>query len=107
MKWDELLDVKIVDDYNQFIVKDIPEPKVVKVVDLSEDSINEIAEAVVRKIKEQEQRQIRHGHWKGKPIAGYSTVRCSECGDVFMENSGKWNYCPNCGAKMDEVEDND
>ena len=46
---------------------------------------------------------IRHGRWKGKPIAGYSTVKCSECGYVFMENSGKWNYCPNCGAKMDEV----
>lgn len=46
---------------------------------------------------------VKHGHWKGKPIAGYSTVRCSECGDVFMENNGKWNYCPDCGAKMDEV----
>lgn len=44
----------------------------------------------------------RHGRWKGKPIAGYSTVKCSECGCVFMENSGKWNYCPHCGAKMDE-----
>ena len=44
---------------------------------------------------------IRHGQWKGKPIAGYSTVRCSECGDVFLENSGRWNYCPNCGARMD------
>lgn len=48
---------------------------------------------------------VRHGRWEGKPIAGYSTVRCSECGDVFMENSGKWNYCPNCGAKMDEVKE--
>ena len=44
---------------------------------------------------------VRHGHWKGKPIAGYSDVRCSNCGDVFMENTGKWNYCPNCGARMD------
>ena len=45
---------------------------------------------------------IRHGRWKGKPIAGYSTVKCSECEYVFMENSGKWNYCPHCGTKMDE-----
>lgn len=43
---------------------------------------------------------VKHGHWEGKPIAGYSTVRCSECGDAFVENSGKWNYCPNCGADM-------
>lgn len=52
----------------------------------------------------QEWRRVRHGRWKGKSIAGYSTVKCSECGYVFMENSGKWNYCPNCGAKMDQEE---
>lgn len=46
---------------------------------------------------------VRHGHWIGKPIAGYSTVRCSACRSVFSENNGKWNYCPDCGAKMDEV----
>lgn len=42
----------------------------------------------------------RKGTWIGKPIAGYCTVRCSVCGDVFLENSGKWNFCPNCGADM-------
>lgn len=45
---------------------------------------------------------VRHGKWIGKPIGGYSTVRCSACGDVFLENNGKWKYCPTCGAKMDE-----
>lgn len=49
---------------------------------------------------------VKHGYWKGKPIAGYSDVRCSQCGDVFMENSGRWNYCPNCGTKMDKVGNN-
>lgn len=44
---------------------------------------------------------VKHGYWRGKPIAGYSTVGCSNCGDVFLENSGRWNYCPTCGAKMD------
>ena len=46
---------------------------------------------------------VVHGHWKGKPIAGYSTVKCSVCGEAFLENSGDWSYCPHCGAKMDEV----
>lgn len=46
---------------------------------------------------------VKHGQWKGKPIAGYSTVRCSECGEAFMENNGKWNYCPHCGAKMENA----
>lgn len=50
---------------------------------------------------------VRHGKWIGKPIGGYSTVRCSECGDVFLENNGKWNYCPSCGAKMDEEENDE
>lgn len=47
----------------------------------------------------------RHGRWIGKPTAGYSTVRCSVCRDVFLENNGKWEYCPHCGARMDEVEE--
>ena len=45
---------------------------------------------------------VRHGYWKGKPLAGYSTVRCSVCDSIFRENSGRWKYCPDCGATMDE-----
>lgn len=44
--------------------------------------------------------EVRHGWWEGKPIAGYSTVRCSVCGAAYTENSGRWSYCPNCGASM-------
>lgn len=47
---------------------------------------------------------VKHGHWIGKPLAGYSTVKCSACGSAFVENNGKWKYCPDCGSKMDEVE---
>lgn len=47
---------------------------------------------------------VRHGHWKGKPIAGYGNVKCSVCGMFYSENSGLWNYCPHCGAKMTEKE---
>lgn len=43
---------------------------------------------------------VKHGRWIGKPIAGYATVRCSECGDVLLENDGRFPYCPYCGAKM-------
>lgn len=50
---------------------------------------------------------VRHGHWLfHEEPDGYYHSECSECGqwcdeDVFLK--GKWNYCPNCGAKMDEV----
>lgn len=50
------------------------------------------------------QLEQKKGKWIGKPIAGYATVRCSVCNDVFCENTGRWNYCPNCGAKMEEEE---
>lgn len=44
----------------------------------------------------------KKGKWIGKPIAGYDKVRCSVCNDVFLENDGRWNFCPNCGADMRE-----
>ena len=46
------------------------------------------------------QPERKKGFWKGKPLAGFGTVRCSCCGDVFRENEGKWNFCPSCGSKM-------
>ena len=40
----------------------------------------------------------RHGHWIYTPtnILGYV---CSECGTAMC----RFNYCPHCGALMDEV----
>ena len=46
--------------------------------------------------------EVKHGEWKGKPIAGYSDIKCSVCNKVFPHQTGKWNYCPNCGAMMDK-----
>lgn len=46
---------------------------------------------------------VRHGEWRIVNVPkkwGGSTLRCSEC------NTGTthvWNYCPNCGAKMERV----
>lgn len=47
---------------------------------------------------------VRHGKWIGKPISGFDTVRCSVCRVTFLENSGRWKFCPNCGARMLEDE---
>lgn len=44
---------------------------------------------------------VKHGHW----IAVNSDeeeYKCSECGDKEYYTC---NYCPNCGAKMDEEEE--
>ena len=44
---------------------------------------------------------VRHGHWETYLTEGLRW-KCSECGSRFET---PYHYCPNCGAKMDEVED--
>ena len=50
---------------------------------------------------------VRHGHWTNISISvtGNSSAECSLCGTVVHDtfaNVNRINYCPNCGAKMDE-----
>lgn len=53
----------------------------------------------------------KHGHWIRTPYTDYDdTYECSVCGEswTFIEGTPKDNeayYCPKCGARMDEVED--
>lgn len=48
--------------------------------------------------------RVRHGHWIFNPKDAiemmFTLPKCSECG---AESPNGGNYCPNCGAKMDEV----
>ena len=39
----------------------------------------------------------RKGHWIDIPCGTASLWKCSECGDLELEDSY---YCPNCGADM-------
>ena len=41
---------------------------------------------------------VRHGRWKkGK----YPLYSCSECGAIYQFVGYGYNYCPECGARMD------
>ena len=45
---------------------------------------------------------VRHGHW----IEDHDYLKCPECSvmvkwDFTFFDIGNWDYCPNCGAKMD------
>ena len=45
---------------------------------------------------------VVHGEW----IEDHDYLKCPECGvmvkwDFTFFDIGNWNYCPNCGAKMD------
>lgn len=48
------------------------------------------------------QSERKKGYWIERPIAGCATVRCSVCTELFWKNRGIWNFCPNCGAEMEE-----
>lgn len=52
---------------------------------------------------------IVHGHWivEGSGYCG-DYAECSECGEIIeFSPRQKMNYCPNCGAKMDEEAEHD
>lgn len=52
-------------------------------------------------------REERKGEWEKDEYTCF--VRCNQCKDVYIEaswlKSGKWSYCPNCGADMRGAED--
>ena len=41
----------------------------------------------------------RPGRWVQQPLNGTHIWRCSKCETIGRP---QWNYCPNCGARMDE-----
>jgi hypothetical protein len=50
----------------------------------------------------------RHGHWISDRLCStnggtYGVRRCSNCEYYCNDYGDKWNYCPHCGALMDEV----
>lgn len=75
-------------------------------IELSEYIIDAIADAVVKKMQEQ-----KTGYWKVvSDVYGDNSYicECSECKDtvwVYKDADRRWNYCPNCGARMVESED--
>lgn len=43
---------------------------------------------------------VKHGHWISNE-APFHTWKCSEC--RISVNRTRYDYCPNCGCRMDEV----
>ena len=45
--------------------------------------------------------RVRNGRWIEKEKYNFGVMYdCSICGDRILDNGHSWNYCPNCGAKM-------
>lgn len=53
--------------------------------------------------------QPKTGQWidDGQYADGHSehAYRCSECDEHYIGYVGEYKYCPNCGAKMQEVQE--
>lgn len=59
---------------------------------------------------------VKHGQWISLTECANAGVYCSVCNKKVYKEDYAWcnkrnkmrsNYCPNCGAKMDEADDND
>ena len=51
------------------------------------------------------QPERKKGKWINRWSGDGSTwleEKCSECGIVFEDEPHEYNFCPNCGARMDE-----
>lgn len=62
----------------------------------------ETAEWCLKKLKELPAAnvvEVWHGHWMWDGYVYDAPWQCSNCGGFHAEDS---NYCPNCGARMDE-----
>ena len=65
---------------------------------------NRLHSADVAFIKSQDPvdaRRVVHGNWIEKPYLFGTTRYCSLCGENYGMPHGMYNYCPNCGAKME------
>ena len=47
--------------------------------------------------------EVVHGRWIEQEKYTFGLMYdCSICDNRILDNGHSWNYCPNCGAKMDK-----
>ena len=63
---------------------------------------NEVIEAILEDAPPVDVKPVRHGRWV-KRTGGALGYDCTVCGK--SEVSNHFDYCPNCGARMDDEED--
>lgn len=74
--------------------------------------LNKAITVAITEIPSADVEQVRHGRWVGYPEClkytnAYSDDHivcsvCEECYSILDNDCGRFNYCPNCGARMDK-----
>ena len=83
------------------IVIEISEKMYKNLVKRNTDIVNYYEYAIYLGTVLPEHTEPKTGHWIESPNA----YACSECRIIRAKGTtGKYNYCPNCGAKMKETE---
>lgn len=70
------------------------------------DAITMEGVKIINQFPSEDVAPVRHGHWIYHPddlFPSDSTQECSYCHAEEYLTLDNVNYCPNCGAKMDEV----
>lgn len=57
-----------------------------------------IAYSIIKNQPTADVQEVRHGKW----MKSNNERKCSLCGYFYFTNTKSFNYCPNCGAKMDK-----
>ena len=72
----------------------------------TEDHVKQFREAYELAMEALQKTERKHGRWmphEDEDGEHYGDD-CSECGEWYVMPHGKSNYCPNCGAAMQEEE---
>ena len=74
---------------------------------------NKSLKEVINDFPSADVQEVKHGKWidlHDEDVLYEQIYKCSVCGKCFVLETGtpqenEYNYCPNCGAKMDGEED--
>lgn len=82
--------------------KEIPHNKIVPVLlvihcGIDESRVQRVALSDCEIVPTADVAEVKHGRWKKRG----NKKTCSCCKFIYYSNKDTWNYCPNCGARMD------
>lgn len=66
-------------------------------------SVDYTAKEVAAKEWNQRVNELPKAHWEKHEYIG--VIVCEMCRKSYPDVEHHWNYCPNCGAKIEEVEE--